>query len=311
VTDRAAWLEALAAARAAGAGGGRLRELLAERAARVRADDAAAPRHAMAARGAFDLPPGARVVRDIAYGPDPAQALDVYVPAQADGAALVVIVHGGAWRRGDKSLLRSVRNKVLHWIGRGYALVSINYRMLPRAQPLEQADDVARALAFVQQRAADWGADGSRAVLLGHSVGAHLVSLIGADPAIGARAGARPWHATISIDSAAFDLVQIMTRPHFGFYDEAFGADPDAWRAASPLHRLAAPPAAPWLAVCSALRGDACPQAQAFAAKAAALGGQVSVLPVALSHADLNDLLGAPGAYTEAVDDFLRSAGLP
>lgn len=309
--SRPEWFEALVAARSPDAVGGGLRERLLERARQLRAGDAAAPRHAMAARGPFELPPGARVERDIAYGPDPAQALDAYLPAHADGAAIVVVVHGGAWRRGDKSLLRSVRNKVLHWVGRGWVLVSINYRMLPQARPLEQAGDVARALAFVQQRAAAWGADGTRTVLLGHSAGAHLVSLIGADPRLGARTGVAPWAATISIDSAAFDLVQIMSRPHFGFYDAAFGSDPDVWRDASPLHRLDARPATPWLAVCSALRGDSCPQAQAFAAKAAALGGEVKVLPVALSHADLNDLLGAPGAYTEAVDAFLRALNLP
>lgn len=265
----------------------------------------------MGARGPFELPQGAVVERDIAYGEDPAQALDVYRPARAEGAPVILIVHGGAWRRGDKELLRSVRNKVLHWIGRGYVLVCANYRMLPQAPPLAQADDVARALAFVQQRAGEWGADGSKAVLLGHSAGAHLVSLIAADPQIGRRAGVAPWRGTISIDSAVFDLVQIMSRRHFGFYDEAFGADPADWRAASPLHRLQARPLAPWLAVCSSLRGDPCPQAQAFAAKAAALGGQVTVLPVALSHADLNDLLGAPGAYTDEVDAFLRSLDLP
>lgn len=308
---RPAWLEALAQARASNAAGGGLRERLLARAARLQADDATAPRHAMAARGAFELPPGARVERDVAYGADPAQALDVYVPAHAGDAAVILVVHGGAWRRGDKGLLRSVRNKVLHWVGRGCVLVSVNYRMLPQAQPLEQADDIARALAFVQQRARAWGADGAKAVLLGHSAGAHLVSLLAADPRIGERAGAAPWRATISIDSAAFDLVRIMTRPHFGFYDEAFGNDPARWRDASPFHRLQARPSAPWLAVCSTLRGDACPQAQAFAAKAAALGGTVSVLPVALSHADLNDLLGAPGAYTDAVDAFLLSQVLP
>lgn len=308
---RPAWLEALAQARASNSVGGGLRERLLARAARLQSEDAVAPRHAMAARGAFELPPGARVERDVAYGTDPAQALDVYVPAQARDAAVILVVHGGAWRRGDKGLLRSVRNKVLHWVGRGCVLVSVNYRMLPQAHPLAQADDVARALAFVQQRARAWGADGSQAVLLGHSAGAHLVSLIAADPQIGARAGAAPWRATISIDSAAFDLVEIMTRPHFGFYDEAFGNDPAQWREASPFHRLQARPSVPWLAVCSTLRGDACPQAQAFAAKAAALGGKVSVLPVALSHADLNDLLGAPGAYTDAVDAFLRSHALP
>lgn len=93
--------------------------------------------------------------------------------------------------------------------------------------------------------------------------------------------------------------------------EEAFRADPADWRDASPFYRLQAPPSVPWLAVCSSLCGDSCPQALAFAARAASLDGQVSVRPDVLSHADLNDLPGAPGAYTDEVDAFLRSLGLP
>lgn len=58
----------------------------------------------------------------------------------------------------------------------GYALVSTNYRLSPAAHPLEQADDVARALALVQQQAPQWGADPRRLVLMGHSAGAHLAN---------------------------------------------------------------------------------------------------------------------------------------
>jgi acetyl esterase/lipase len=53
-------------------------------------------------------------------------------------------------------------------------VVSTNYRMLPLADPLEQARDVGRALAAVQARAAGWGADGRQIVLMGHSSGGHL-----------------------------------------------------------------------------------------------------------------------------------------
>lgn len=42
-------------------------------------------------------------VRDAAYGTDPAQRMDVYVPDGAKSAAIMVMVHGGAWRFGDKS----------------------------------------------------------------------------------------------------------------------------------------------------------------------------------------------------------------
>ena len=265
----------------------------------------------MMARGPFALPPGAQLDSDIAYGELPSQRLDVYRPASAAGAPLMLMVHGGGWQRGDKGLHRVIRNKVAHWVALGWVVVSVNYRLLPDADPLEQADDVARALAFVQRSARLWGADPEQLVLVGHSSGAHLVSLLTADPAISAGQGASPWRASVALDGAAFDVVQMMQGPHFGLHDRAFTQDPAFWRRASPLHRLAGPPAAPLLAVCSSGRDDVCRQAEAFAAQANALGGRVEVLPVDLAHGEINDQLGRPGAYTDSVERFLFSVGLP
>lgn len=260
--------------------------------------------------GAFQLPAGASVEHDINYGEDPAQRLDVYRPAHAEGAPVIFMVHGGGWRLGDKGMLRSVKNKVTHWVGKGFVLISVNYRMLPSVRPLEQSHDVARALAFAQGKAKGWGGDASRFVLVGHSSGAHLVSLLTVDGSLATRLGVKPWLGTLALDSAAFDVVEIMQARHYGLYDTAFGASPDDWREVSPTHRMKGKLAAPLLAVCSSRRGDSCLQARAFAAKAVALGGLVSVLPVDLSHGDVNDQLGTTGAYTDSVDAFLRTLGL-
>jgi acetyl esterase/lipase len=267
--------------------------------------------HRLVHMGPFPLPPGAHVLRDVAYGSFPRQQLDVYVPAHASNAPAILMVHGGGWRRGNKQLWGVVRNKVSHWVGKGYVLISINYRMVPAADPLAQAGDVAKALAFVEQHLRSWGGDPERLVLMGHSAGAHLVALLTADPGIAARAGAHPWLASVSLDSGAMDVAQIMRARHFPLYDEAFGSDPAYWREASPTERLHAKPAAPILIVCSTRRLDSCPQGRAFAAKAVALGGRAEVLPVDLSHGEVNGLLGTPGAYTRAVDAFLSSLGLP
>jgi acetyl esterase/lipase len=263
------------------------------------------------AGGATAPPPaGASVDRNVAYGPSPAQRMDVYRPAAARGAPVLFMVHGGAWIVGDKANANVIANKIPHWLPRGYIFVSVNYRMLPEADPLEQAEDVARALAAAQAKARAWGGDAARFVLMGHSAGAHLVALIAADPAIAARHGARPWLGTIALDSAAFDVAAIMRAPHLPLYDRAFGQDPQFWRKASPIHRLAAAPA-PMLLVCSSRRATPCAQAEAFADKVGAKGGRATVLPVAMTHAEINRNLGLPGRYTEAVDAFLKSLGLP
>jgi arylformamidase len=128
-------------------------------------------------------------------------------------------------------------------------------------------------------------------VLLGHSAGAHLVSLLAADPRIVTGQGDAPRLGTIVLDSAAFDVVEIIQGKHYGFYDRVFGMDRAFWTEASPYHQLTAAPA-PMFVVCSSGRSDACPQARTFASKAVKLGGRVTVLPMDLTHAQVNNELG-------------------
>ncbi len=252
------------------------------------------------------LPPGVRLLHDVAYGDDPRQRMDVYLPARAEGAPVLFLVHGGGWRHGDKAHGRLVRNKVAHWVGQGVVLVSVNYRMLPDALPDVQARDVARALALAQRQAAMWGADARRFVLMGHSAGAHLVALVAASPEGLRAAGAQPVLGTVVLDSGAMDVVQTLQERHAPLFDAAFGADPAFWRAVSPQHQLQAG-AAPLQVVCSSQRRAPCQQAQAFARQGEQLGVRVQVLPQPLSHGDINAQLGLPGDYTAAVDSFLRS----
>lgn len=267
----------------------------------------------MAARAEAKLPetplPNG-VVREInvSYGPDKAQAFDVYRPKAAKGAPIVVMAHGGGWRIGDKAMSRVVENKVPWLTGQGFIFVSVNYRMLPDADVATQARDVARAIAAVQAKASGWGGDPSQVILMGHSAGAHLVALLASDPAIATAEGAKPWRGVVALDSAAMDVAAIMNQQrHMKLYDEAFGTDPAVWQALSPLARLKAAPA-PMMMVCSSRRADSCAQAQAFADKARSLGGQTSVLSQDLSHGEINAKLGEPGAYTDAVSRFLREA---
>jgi len=260
---------------------------------------------------AFDrpasFPAGVVIERDVPYGRDERQRFDVYHTAQASRTPVVFMVHGGAWHLGDKAMQRVVEGKVARWVPRGLGLISVNYRMLPAADPIEQARDVARALAVAQQRATEWGFDRSRFVLMGHSAGAHLVALIATSPSLATGAGTTAWLGTVSLDSGAMDVVEIMERPHFRFYDSAFGRDPAFWRSASPYHALTAA-TRPILEVCSTRRADSCAQAHRFAVRAQALGVMVSVLEKDFSHAEINARLGEEPVYTAEVERFL--AGL-
>ncbi len=250
-----------------------------------------------------DVPAGVRHLANLAYGNDPAQRLDVYLPAHASGR-VIVMVHGGGWRRGDKAMANVVDNKLAHWSAQGDVFVSIDYRMLPQADVAQQVRDVAAAVTYVQRHASEWGGDPADLVLMGHSAGAHLVALLSADPT--AAVGVQPWRATVALDSAALDVPAIMRGRHLPLYDDAFGTDPANWRALSPVQQLTAR-APPMLLVCSSERRDSCPAARAFAAAAQRLRVRAEVLPQPRSHGEINVELGQPGAYTDAVDAFLAS----
>ena len=259
---------------------------------------------------ASGLPAGTRVQRDIAYGSDPRQRYDAYLPAHLHAdAPIVFMVHGGGWRRGDKAMANVVDNKAAYWLDKGYVFVSVNNRLVPEADPLAQARDVAAALASVQQHARQWNADPARVVLMGHSAGAHLVALLGSAPDTLLRAaGAQRPVGVVSLDSGALDVPALMSQPRLPqLYRDAFGNDPAYWRAASPQQQLDRN-ALPMLLVCSSTRNvptAPCAEARKFDQRARNLGVPMQVLPEALQHGEINADLGLPSAYTRSVSDWI------
>ncbi len=244
------------------------------------------------------------------YGTNKAQALDVYLPAKPAHAApypVILMIHGGAWCIGDKAAGGVKVNKINRWVEKGFIFVSANYRMLPDgANVAEQAADVTKALIYVQAHAADWQGDAGKIILMGHSAGAHLVSLIGADTATAAKLGAAPWLGTVSLDSAVVDVAGKMKLKHAAVYEEVFGKDPAFWTKVSPVEQLSEA-SLPWLGVCSSKRQDSCPAAHEYADKAKALGVRAEVVEEPLNHGAINKNLGEEGDYTAAVEKFMGS----
>lgn len=128
--------------------------------------------------------------RDVAYreiaGVDPnLTSLDVYTFDGACNAPVVVWVHGGGYRTGDKA--NNMRDKVQFARERGWVLVSVNYRLTRPGEPgsaqfPDHYDDVAAAFAWVHGHAGEYGGDASRIALLGHSAGADIVANVVTDP---------------------------------------------------------------------------------------------------------------------------------
>jgi acetyl esterase/lipase len=108
--------------------------------------------------------------------------LDVFTPAGATSAPVLVLVHGGAWMIGDKDFHGRYRNVGLALARRGLVVVMPNYRLAPRDRHPAQVKDVALAFAWVRRHIKDYGGDPGDIFLAGHSAGGHLVSLLATDP---------------------------------------------------------------------------------------------------------------------------------
>ena len=124
---------------------------------------------------------GIEIERDIAYGSDPLQKLDVYVAEEHGTAAPVVLfVHGGAFTRGDKHGEFQPDNMTLWAARQGMVGVNINYRLAPANPWPTGAQDLAAAIAWTRANIARYGGDPDRIVLWGHSAGAnHVADYVG------------------------------------------------------------------------------------------------------------------------------------
>jgi acetyl esterase/lipase len=76
-------------------------------------------------------------------GGGPEQQLDLYIPTDRHGEPLVVFIHGGGFEHGDKAG-DSINPNNLQWLWQGYAMASINYRLLQHALWPAQIEDCKR-----------------------------------------------------------------------------------------------------------------------------------------------------------------------
>src|SRR4051794_31496741 len=100
--------------------------------------------------------------------------LDLYLPQSSVPTPVVIWLHGGGWRRGDRSFAPDLER---YFACRGFAMVNIEYRLSGQARFPAQLEDVRDAIRWVRREAARFGLDGSRVALWGASAGAHLGAL--------------------------------------------------------------------------------------------------------------------------------------
>ena len=226
----------------------------------------------------FAEPPGSEPLR-----------LDLHRPAAGGGLGspppLVVFVHGGGWRAGDRGTFVPTMcdepDPFTRIAAAGIAVASVDYRLSATAFFPAQVEDVRTALDWLRAHSDEFGVDGSRVMLWGESAGATLAALVALDPGSGVR-GLVDWYGPSDLEALAASLGQ-STDPatrEAGWLGHAVAADPARARAASPRHQVR--PGAPPTLIVHGLADDAVPHSQSelFAATLTGVGAPVELVLV-------------------------------
>ena len=258
-------------------------------------------------RDAYSGVGAATVNVDVPYGLDDAQKYDVYLPEATDKAPIIVMVHGGEWTGGDKQDADVASAKAGYFVSKGYIFVSLNYRLLPKSDPLIQAADVALGMANIQKNAEKWGGDKNKIVLMGYGAGGHITALLSSNPSLASDQGASVWAGAVVLETAALNVPDIMSTSHDSRYDTAFGTNVEFWDDSSPTH-LVDGSGVPILVVCSTESNEAtCTKANAFKQAADGAGVNVTVSPQGMSPWEINSRVGVSASYTDTSNNYIDS----
>ena len=123
---------------------------------------------------------GIRAAQGVAYGPDPRQRLDVYVPrGPTDGhRPVVVFFYGGSWSSDERAGYAFVGRALA---ARGFVVVVPDYRLVPQVHYPAFIEDGADAVRWAEAHAATYGGAPDRLVLVGHSAGAYIAAMLAVD----------------------------------------------------------------------------------------------------------------------------------
>ncbi|KAG4255461.1 hypothetical protein FPRO04_03993 [Fusarium proliferatum] len=205
--------------------------------------------HALLAEMNSDVPQGGT---DIVYGEREAQRLRLWKPtSSATKAPVIVYVHGGSWTIG--TYLDSTGSKKVTYLNDlGYAFASINYTLIPKITVKEQVQEIADSVAYLIKHAEELGIDSERVVLMGHSSGGHVVTLLGTDPTYAQKANFNISiiKGVIALDGSNYNALAEFsdsTGPIITNMIKGLSDDPEKLQEMSPTHHAAAPNAGAFL----------------------------------------------------------------
>lgn len=125
---------------------------------------------------------GVKVTKDLAYGSDPRQKLDIYQPPGKSNLPIMVFFHGGGYTGGERDYTPLVHANVLTYFARnGFLGINADYRLAPEFPWPAGGQDVRSVVEWVQKNAGQYGGNPERIFLFGHSAGASHVALYALD----------------------------------------------------------------------------------------------------------------------------------
>lgn len=253
-----------------------------------------------------------KVLRDVTYAEPKSErhSLDVYAPATGTDHPIVVWIHGGGWRAGDK---RGVQQKPQAFVDKGCVFVATNYRFVPQVTVKEMTGDVAKAIRWAHDHAKEFGGNPNSMFVMGHSAGAHLAALVCTDDRYLKAEGLSLSiiKGCVPVDTAAYDVPLRFSQSGAAKADAGkaiFGDSEASHKELSPITYVGQVKSIPaFLILHVADRLDSKAQSEHFAKALQKAGVSATVVPAeGKTHGTINSELGLPDDKpTKALFEFV------
>jgi acetyl esterase/lipase len=169
----------------------------------------------------------------------PKQTLNIFSPRKPVDKNVLIFIHGGSWRSGNKNLYSFFGSRMAR---KGAVTVIISYPLSPTADYNQMAHASAMSVKWVHENITRFGGDPDKIFVSGHSAGGHLATLISVQDEYMDTVGlTNPIKGAILIDAAGLDMFGYLTedkKPEGHSYLKTFTSKPKEWKKASPLYHL-------------------------------------------------------------------------